>query len=157
VFPAGEFSGPSLETPRKGQEEQMSSFNRVLLIGNLTRDPELRHTPQGKAVCEFTLAVDGVPRSEGEKSADYFPITVWEKRAEACAKHLRKGSLVHVEARLKQERWEAEGGEKRSRLALVAHSVSFLHLGTKEESGEPVGVPSGTSAEPGAPEADVPF
>ena len=135
----------------------MASYNRALLIGNLTRDPELRHTPQGKAVCEFTLAVDGVPRSEGEKSADYIPITVWEKRAEACAKHLRKGSLVHVEARLKQERWEAEGGEKRSRLSLVANSVTFLSGEKKGETGEPAEVPTGATTEPGEPEADTPF
>ncbi len=112
----------------------MGSYNLALLIGNLTRDPELRSTPQGKAVCEFTLAVNRPASPGGEKAVDFFPITVWEKAAEACAKHLKKGSLVHVEAHLRHERWEAEGGQKRSRMAIVANSVSFL--GKKKESSE---------------------
>lgn len=134
----------------------MASFNRVLLIGNLTRDPELRHTPQGKAVCEFTLAVNGMSRPEGEKNVDYFPITAWEKRAEVCSKHLRKGSLIHVEGRLKQERWESEG-EHRSRLSVVATSVTFLPSGTKEGSAEPVGAASSGTDESAETETDTPF
>ncbi len=130
----------------------MASFNRVLLIGNLTRDPELRHTPQGKAVCEFTLAVDEI----GEKKPSFFPVTVWEKQAEACAKHLGKGSLVHVEGRLTQERWESEG-ENRSRISVTAHSVNFLRTKAKEEGAEAVAVPSDTPGESGAPESDTPF
>jgi len=133
----------------------MASFNKALLIGNLTRDPELRSTPQGKAVCEFTLAVNRPPRPDGEKGVDFFPVTVWEKQAEACAKHLKKGSLVHVEGHLRHERWEAEGGEKRSRLAIVANSVSFL--GRKKEASEAtVPVAAGGSDEPSLEEAGEP-
>lgn len=136
----------------------MTSFNRVLLIGNLTRDPELRYTAgDGKAVCEFTLAVNGPARPGGEKSASFFPVTAWEKVAEACGKHLRKGSLVHVEGRLNQERWQAEGGENRSRITVTAHLVNFLHTKAKEEAGEPAPVPSGAPEDAGEPEADVPF
>jgi len=136
----------------------MVSFNRVLLMGNLTRDPELRRTPQGKAVCQFTLAVEERAPQEGKKGVDFFPITVWEKQAEACAAHLGKGSLVHVEGRLNQERWESEG-ENRSRVSVTAHSVTFLRTKTKEKEGiaETVGAPSGGPAEPVAPEGDIPF
>lgn len=134
----------------------MASYNRVNLIGNLTRDPELRSTPQGKAVCEFVMAVDGVSRGDGQKNTGFFPITVWEKQAEACAKHLRKGSLVHVEGRLHQERWEHEG-ENRSRITVTAHVVNFLRTKAKEEGAEAVAVASGTSEEPGDPEVDGPF
>jgi single-strand DNA-binding protein len=134
----------------------MVSFNRVNLIGNLTRDPELRFTPQDKAVCEFVMAVDGTSRADGEKTAGFFPITVWEKQAEACAKHLGKGSLVHVEGRLTQDRWEAEG-ENRSRITVTAHLVNFLRSKAKEEGAPAVAVPSGTSEEPGEPHPDTPF
>ncbi len=135
----------------------MRSYNLALLIGNLTRDPELRSTPDGKAVCEFTVAVNGIPRPGGESRADFIPVVAWEKLAEACAKHLKKGSLVHVEARLRQERWEKEG-KKLSRLTVVASSVNFLDR-KKEASGEPVAVAAGGSDEPAqeeAAEGDVP-
>jgi single-strand DNA-binding protein len=111
----------------------MASYNRVFLIGNLTRDPELLHTPDGKPIGEFTVAVNGAPREDGESSADFIPITVWGKSGEACAKHLKKGSLVHVDGRIKHERWEKDG-EKRSRLAIVANVVTFLS-GTKKGDG----------------------
>lgn len=132
----------------------MASFNRVLLIGNLARDPELRHTPQGKAVCEFTLAVDGSSQAGAEKKTHFIPVTAWEKTAEACAKHLAKGSLVHVEGRLQQERWEQEG-ENRSRLGVVAHSVNFLRTKTKEGGQEGVPVSSSGSGEPEDSESDT--
>jgi single-strand DNA-binding protein len=103
----------------------MASFNRFLAIGNVTRDPELRYTPQGAAVASFTIAVDGVRDDKGERRTDFFPVTVWEKQAEACAKHLQKGALVHVEGHLRQDRWEAEG-EKRSRLEVIGDRVTFL-------------------------------
>lgn len=126
----------------------MASFNQVILVGNLTRDPELRRTPgEGKAVCSFTLAVDNGSRKAGAPTADFIPVTVWEKDAEACAEYLMKGSSVLVSARLKKETWEAEGGEKRSRLAVVARTVKFLAR-TKKKSGEasgtaPVSSPGG--------------
>lgn len=134
----------------------MVSFNRLYLIGNLARDPEIRYTPQGKAVCELVVAVDAPSRAEGEKSASFFPVTVWEKQAEACAKHLRKGAPVHVEGRLNQERWEQDG-ESRSRITVTAHSVQFLGPKAKVEGVESVVVPAGASEEPEGPEADVPF
>lgn len=134
----------------------MVPINRLFLSGNLARDPELRHTPQGKAVCELVLAVDGVSRAEGKKRASFIPVTVWEKSAEACAKHLGKGSRVLVEARLHQERWESDG-KHLSRLTVTADSVHFLNAKAKEEGAETVAIPSGTSDEPGEPEGDTPF
>ena len=124
----------------------MASFNKVNLIGNLTRDPELRHTPQGKAVCDFTVAVNGIPRGGDIEIADFIPVTVWEKSAEACAKHLKKASLVHVDGRLKQDRWEKDG-KKHSRLTVVASSVTFL--GGTKKAGE-----TAQATEPPSPEPE---
>jgi single-strand DNA-binding protein len=116
----------------------MASMNQVLLVGNLTRDPEIRRTAgEGKAVCTFTLAVDNGSKKEGAPTAEFIPVTVWEKSAEACAEHLMKGSSVLVAGRLKVEKWEAEG-KKRSRLAVVARTVQFLGR-TKEKRGAATG------------------
>lgn len=110
----------------------MASFNQVVLVGNLTRDPELRYTPgENKAVCGFTLAVDTGAKKENAPSADFIPVTVWDKAAEACAAHLKKGASVLVSGRIKSERWEKDG-QKRSRLGIVARSVKFLSSPRKD-------------------------
>lgn len=134
----------------------MVSFNRLILIGNLARDPELRYTGQGKPVCEFVLAVDGSGREGGEIAAGFFPVTAWEKQAEACVKHLKKGSLVQVEGRILQERWEKEG-EKRSKMTVTAHLVNFLSPKAKGEVPEPAAVSSGADDAPPEGEEDLPF
>src|SRR5205085_761851 len=77
--PGRRWSGSVAARPKQGQEESMVSINRLFLIGNLARDPELRYTPQGKALCELVLAVDGKSGAESEKSTSFIPITVWEK------------------------------------------------------------------------------
>jgi len=134
----------------------MASFNRVNLIGNLARDPEIRYTPQQKAVCDLVLAVDDSCRTEGELGPAFFPVTVWEKQAEAVAQHLKKGSLIQVEGRLVQERWEHEG-EKRSKLTVTAHFVNFLSPKAKGQAAEPAAVPSGAPDQSAEGEGDVPF
>ncbi len=119
----------------------MTSINRVLLLGNLTRAPELRYTPSGAAVCQFGL---GLTRrwtnGAGERQADpcFVEVVVWGKQAEAVAAHLTKGRAVFVEGRLQQEQWQTEAGEKRSRLKVVAQRVTFLYRpGRAEAPGEP--------------------
>lgn len=105
----------------------MTSFNRVILIGRLTREPELRYTPNGHPVASFTLAVDR-PRqnSQGEKEADFIDIVAWQKLAETCANYLGKGRLVAVEGRLQIRSYETSDGQKRKASEIVASTVRIL-------------------------------
>ena len=113
----------------------MASFNKVILMGNLTRDPELRFTSQGTAVASFGLAVHRKFKQGKEWKDDvcFVDIAVWAKQGENCEQYLSKGSLVLVEGRLNYRTWEAEGGQKRSKLEVVANNVQFL---TKSEDGK---------------------
>lgn len=107
-------------------------LNKVVLIGRLTRDPELRYTPSGKAVANFTLAVDRPFRSaSGEKETDFIPIVTWGKNAENCATYIAKGRLVSVEGRIQISKWENEEGQSRSKAEVVAEHVVFLEWGEK--------------------------
>ena len=98
-------------------------MNHVTLIGRLTRDPELRYTPNGVAVCKFTLAVDRA--FSKEKETDFIPIVVWQKLAEACGNNLGKGRLVAVSGRLQIRTYEKDG-QKRYITEVVAGEVKFL-------------------------------
>ena len=102
----------------------MASFNKVLLMGNLTRDPELRYIPSGTAVAKFGLAVnrDYVDRQSGDKkeSVCFVDITVWGKQAETCNQYLTKGRPVFIEGRLEFSSWETKEGDKRTKLEVVA-------------------------------------
>lgn len=122
-----------------------ASLNRVFLIGNLTRDPELRYLPSGQAVATFTLAVNRVYNSQtGEKKEDtcFIRIVVWARRAEVCNEYLKKGSPVCVEGRLQSRNWEAQDGTKRSSIEVVANSVQFLSRGpAREGAGEAIQLP----------------
>jgi single-strand DNA-binding protein len=105
------------------------SVNVVVLIGNLTKDPELRHTQGGVAVCDLRVAVNGSEKIQGEwtERADFFDVTVWGNQAEACAQYLSKGSKVGVDGKLRYEEWEdRDSGAKRSRVKVVAGNVQFL-------------------------------
>ena len=105
----------------------MASLNRVILIGNLTRDPELRYTPDGTPVASFTIAVNRpFTTRQGEREADFIPIVVWRKRAETCSEYLAKGSQVAVEGRLQIRNYEDKDGVKRRVAEVVAWSVQFL-------------------------------
>jgi len=102
-------------------------LNRVILIGRLTRDPELRYTPNGNAVASFTLAVDrGRPNAQGEREADFIPIVVWQKQAENCANFLGKGSLVAVDGRMQVRNYDGKDGVRRWVTEVVAENVRFL-------------------------------
>ena len=110
----------------------MASYNQVILMGNLTKDPELRYIPSGAAVCNFGLAVNKkYTDSQGGKQEDvtFIDIVCWNKLAEACAEYLHKGSPAFVEGRLKQNSWETEDGQKRYKHEIVARSVQFLSNG----------------------------
>ena len=110
----------------------MASYNQVILMGNLTKDPELRYIPSGAAVCNFGLAVNKkYTDSQGGKQEDvtFIDVVCWNKLAEACAEYLHKGSPAFVEGRLKQNSWETEDGGKRYKHEIVARSVQFLSNG----------------------------
>lgn len=114
----------------------MLSLNRVFLMGNLTRDPELRYTPNGTAVASFGVAVNRrFSTKEGDKreEVDFFEVEVWGKQAENCNEYLGKGRGILLEGRLKQDRWEDETGNKRSKVRIVASSVNFMPKRLDEE------------------------
>ena len=107
----------------------MASINRVVLVGNLTKDPELRHTPSGTAVCNLRLAVNTRRKDETGQWVDkpnYFDITVWGNQGERCAQYLAKGRPVGVDGRLEWREWETPEGNKRQAVEVVADSVQFL-------------------------------
>jgi single-strand DNA-binding protein len=117
------------------------SVNLVALLGNLTRDPELRYTPNGSAVCQFGLALNRRYRTaagELQEETSFVEVVVWGKQAEVVSAHMARGRAVFVEGRLQQDTWETEAGERRSRLKVVAQRVTFLPR-------------NGAPAAPGAP------
>lgn len=101
-------------------------INRVVLVGRLTRDPELRRTNSGLAVASFTIAVDNRVKAGGEKSASFIPCTVWNQTADNVAKFTRKGSLVGIDGRINQRSYDNKEGKKVSILEVICDSVQFL-------------------------------
>lgn len=108
-------------------------MNSIILIGRLTKDPELRYTPNGKAVCSFTLAVDR-PYSGDKKEADFINIVVWNKVGENCAQYLKKGRKAAVQGRLQIRSYEDDKGYKKYITEVVANSVEFLEFGNKQQN-----------------------
>jgi single-strand DNA-binding protein len=107
----------------------MNSVNHVMVLGNLTRDPELRYTPNGTAVCQLGVALNRRWRDQAgelQQEVTFVDVTVWSKQAETVAQYLTKGRAVAIEGRLQQDTWETESGERRSRLKVVAQRVTFL-------------------------------
>lgn len=101
-------------------------MNNVVLVGRLTRDPELRTTPNGIATCQISLAVNGVPNANGERTTDFINITVWRRQAENVAKYCSKGSQVGVVGRIHTRSYDANDGSKRYVTEVVADNVTFL-------------------------------
>src|SRR3979409_1827268 len=125
-----------------------ASINRVVLVGNLTRDPELRHTPGGTPVCSLRLAVNSRRKDEAGQWGDkpnYFSISVFGNQAESCAQYLAKGRPVAIDGRLDWREWEAQDGTKRQAVEIIADSVQFLG-GKGEDGGGNQFVPAGASA-----------
>lgn len=101
----------------------MSGVNHITVTGNLTRDPEVKFTPSGIPVCEMRIGIS--TRVKGGDDSIFVDVEAWEKQAESCGEHLRKGSWILVEGRLKQEQWESDG-QRRSKISIVGHRIVFL-------------------------------
>jgi len=107
----------------------MANFNKVFLMGNLTKDPELRYTPQGTAVLNLRLAVNRRFRNKNQELKEetcFITAVVWNKQAETCNQYLHKGSGIFVEGRLQSRSWEDNAGQKRSVIEVRAERVQFL-------------------------------
>jgi single-strand DNA-binding protein len=147
--------------------------NNAIMVGRLTRDPELRRTSTGKAVCAFDIAIsrrmkDSITGEWKDADPTFVPIIVWGEQAERCGERLKKGSPVHVEGRLQTNKWEGSDGVKRSRLEVVASRVQILSI-TRQDSSV-IGAKSvdegNVNVPPGSPEQnydigdndeDIPF
>jgi len=117
----------------------MANFNKVLLMGNLTRDPELRYVPSGAAVTTFTLAVNRMYTTQtGEKKKDtcFVRVVVWGKTAEVCGEYLSKGSPIFVDGRLQSRSWVGQDGQKRNTIEVVADNVQFLRTRAQADTAE---------------------
>ncbi|HET8566354.1 MAG TPA: single-stranded DNA-binding protein [Solirubrobacterales bacterium] len=130
-----------------------SNVNVVVITGNLTRDPELRHTGGGTAVCDLRVAVNSRRKDQSGNWVDkpnYFDVTVWGAQGENCANYLSKGRPVAIEGRLDWREWEAKDGGKRQAVQIIANTVQFL--GSRDGSGGGNGNGGGFSP----PHSDVP-
>jgi single-strand DNA-binding protein len=131
----------------------MANYNRTIIMGNLTRDPELTYTPSGQPVCKFGMAVnERWTGKDGQKveKVHFFDITAWAKTAELVSQYLKKGSSALVEGKLAQDRWEDQNTQqKRSKVYIVAERVQFV-------GGKPEGQEAAAPADAGVGE-DVPF
>jgi len=138
-----------------------ANINRVVLVGNLTRDPELRHTPSGMAVCNLRLAVNSRKKDETGNWVDkpnYFDVTVWGSQGENCAQYLSKGRPVAIDGRLEWREWETPEGAKRQAVDVVADNVQFLGgRGDGEGGGGGGGGGGGSYIPPGGGGADADF
>jgi single-strand DNA-binding protein len=115
------------------------SFNKVILVGNLTRDPELRSTPNGTSICRFSLAVSRQFRNADGSTRDevlFVEVDSFGKQAETIGRHMAKGRPLLVEGRLRLDQWESQNGEKRSRIMVVMESFQFLTAPTRQELGD---------------------
>ena len=129
----------------------MASFNRVILVGNVTRDPELRYIPSGTAVTDLGLAInDRIKRGDTwEDEVTFVDVTLWARTAEVACEYLKKGSCVFIEGRLKLDTWEAEDGSKRSKLKVIGERMQMLD----RKGGGSGGGGGGESAPASKPEA----
>lgn len=141
----------------------MTSFNKVILLGNLTRDPEVRYTPNGVAVASFAIAVNRKYK-QGDETKDevsYIDIVVFGKQAESCGQYINKGDSVLIDGRLQQRRWETEDGQKRSKVEVVAQFVNFMPKrswsGQAAQAGASASHQSEPAPEPPVDEGEIPF
>lgn len=132
----------------------MANFNKVILAGNLTRDPELRYTPKGTAIAKFGLAINrNWTGEDGQKREEvtFVDVDAFGKQAEVIGQYLRKGRPVLVEGRLKLDQWDdKQTGQKRSRLGVVLESFSFLDSGNREGAAGGAPAPAGSAPTPAA-------
>ncbi|MBK1879788.1 single-stranded DNA-binding protein [Pelagicoccus mobilis] len=148
----------------------MANFNRVILLGNLTRDPELRTTPKGTSVCQFGMAVNRVFRNgdDTQEETTFVDLEAWGKQAEIISKYVQKGNPLFIEGRLKFDSWESKEGEKRSKLKVIVENMQLM--GSRGDNAGGQGGGNFTPAQRSAPapsnqapapsgdiEEDVPF
>jgi single-strand DNA-binding protein len=134
----------------------MADFNRVILLGRLTRDPELRYTPAGSPVCNFDLAVNRSYTTQAGERRDetcFITIVVWGKQGETCGEYLKKGRQALVEGRLTQRSWETPEGQKRSKHEVVADRVQFID----SRSAQQAPAAEDEAPRPAPTDDDVPF
>ena len=132
----------------------MAGVNKVILIGNLGRDPEIRYTPGGQAVTNFTLATsESFNNREGkrEERTEWHRIVVWGKTAENCAQYLSKGRTVYVEGRLQTREWEGQDGAKKSRTEIICENMIMLDRGTGAPATASAGAPAKVASAAEAP------
>jgi len=129
-------------------------LNKVFLVGNLARDPEVRYLPSGDPVCDFDIGVNRSYKDrqgERQKETAWVRISSFSKQAEFCSNYLRKGTAVFVEGRLRTSSWETPAGEKRSRLDVVADRISFAYPRSTQEAGHEAEPPAGAPPSQPAP------
>ena len=148
------------------------SFNKIIIVGHLGRDPELRYTPQGSAVCNFSVATSDKRRDksgEYQEITTWFKVTLWEKKAEVASKYLTKGTQVYIEGRLRVEEWTDRDGKNRHTLEVQGTDMQFLGGGGRSDDfvgGEsaseaefagPADAPASEFAPPAKADEDIPF
>lgn len=132
------------------------SFNKIILIGNLGRDPELRYTPQGTPVCSFTVATNEKRKDRAGETQDFttwFRVTLWGRQAETASQYLTKGRPIYIEGRLRLEEWTDRDGKQRYTLEVHATDMQFIGSNRAEEAAVTGGKPSTTDHS--TPEADL--
>jgi single-strand DNA-binding protein len=141
----------------------MASYNRVILVGNLTRDPELRYIPSGTAVSDLGLAVNDRRKTASGEWVDettFVDVTLWGRTAEVASEYLGKGSSVLIEGRLKLDTWEKDG-KKNSKLRVICEKMQMLggrgEGGGPKGRGAPAAGPVHDESEAGPPDDDIPF
>lgn len=139
------------------------SFNKIILVGNLGRDPELRYTPQGTPVCSFSMATNERRKDKTGEMQDqttWFKVTLWNRQAETAAQYLQKGRPVYIEGRLRVEEYTDRDGKQRHSLEVNATDMQFIGGARSEEPPmeRAAAAPGGTSpAEPDLADDDIPF
>jgi single-strand DNA-binding protein len=139
----------------------MANLNRIILIGNLTSDPEVRFTVEGVQIAKFQLAVDRFVQENSPKQMDYIDVVAWRRLAEICGQHLKKGKQVLVEGRIQVRTFENESGVRKWATEVVARSINLLGGAVKEQAASPA-VPGTPDEVPGVEElpeeeSDLPF
>ena len=134
------------------------SFNKVILVGNLGRDPELRYTPQGTPVCSFSMATNERRKDKTGEMQDqttWFRVTLWGRQAETASQYLTKGRPVYIEGRLRVEEWTDRDGKPRHTLEVHATDMQFIGGGAREEGAAPPAKAAAAAHEPATQATDL--
>lgn len=134
------------------------SFNKIILVGNLGRDPELRYTPQGTPVCSFTVATNEKRKDRAGEMQDvttWFRVTLWGRQAETASQYLTKGRPIYVEGRIRLEEWTDRDGKQRYTLEVHATDMQFIGGGRADEAGTTTGSRPSPQSDQLSSEADV--